>query len=387
MAAVTANIGKYKTKTGIRYRVRITNKRLLNQAKHFNRAGFRTRRDAEAYARQIQDRVSRLDGGDMELGHTFGELVQSYEEQAIKLLNLKDQKLRKTQLAWWTVELGSDLQLMNLTPKRISEALRRLQEKPVVRAPRGKVQLAKAGIDPSPISASTANRYRSALAAVCTFGIKDLHWLDENPVHKTRTWKEPPGRVRYLEPDEIKRLSAAIKRQGSHLQLLYWLGLATGARRGELLSATWDQVRFLDGGSASITLPTSKNEEPRVLPVPRSRAVQLLRLQRIKYRGQSEKVFPTDRPGNTNARWYREWRAALKEAEIQNFRFHDLRHCFASYLAMSGHDHIQIADLTGHKSLAMVKRYAHLNPKARERNAAAAMRHMGVASDGEKTRA
>jgi integrase len=375
MAAVTANVGKYKTASGTRYRVRITNRRLIKDASKFNKAGFRTRREADAYARRMQQIIGQLELGEVEHGHTLGELITRYIQDGLPRLNRKDQRTRKNQLAWWRHHLGPDLLLAHLTPRRINEALTALAVKPRESAPRGKRQAASAS---SIISSATVNRYRSSLAAACAFGAKELFWLAENPVHGTRTRREPAGRVRYLSPEEIERLGVAVDAEGGHLPLLFWLGLSTGARLGELLSAEWPNVQFGPKRTATITLPTTKNGEPRVLPVTLPRATQLLRLQRMRHAKDCERVIPPSRNGKTHSDWYRKWRSALATAQIEDFRFHDLRHCFASYLAMSGQDHIQIADLTGHKSFAMVKRYAHLNPKARQANAARGIAAMGL---------
>jgi integrase len=70
------------------------------------------------------------------------------------------------------------------------------------------------------------------------------------------------------------------------------------------------------------------------------------------------KVFPSG--GQADLDCHKAWTTALRRAEINNFRFHDLRHTCASYLAMSGASLLEIADVLGHKTLQMVQRYAHL---------------------------
>jgi integrase len=125
-------------------------------------------------------------------------------------------------------------------------------------------------------------------------------------------------------------------------------------------------------------LDKTKNGERHVLHVILPEAARMLREQKLRFGSVSELIIPTDRPGKKHYRWRRSWETALKQAGIEDFRFHDLRHCFASYLARQGHDAIQIADLTGHKSLAMVKRYSHLNPKSRIRNTESALIAMGL---------
>lgn len=73
-------------------------------------------------------------------------------------------------------------------------------------------------------------------------------------------------------------------------------------------------------------------------------------------------VFPgrTEKTSNKPLDFQRAWMTALKRASLEDFRFHDLRHTAASYLAMNGAGLREIADILGHKTLAMVQRYAHL---------------------------
>lgn len=376
MSAVTANISKYRTKSGIRYRVRITNRRLKRVARPFNRAGFRTRREAEDYARSVREKVARLERGEVEFGKTIGELVDRYERDAAGLLNATDRRVRVTQLRWWRDFLGSETALADVSPRRITEGLKALAKKPRASRPRGKRQ--PFDKQTPRIVPATINRYRAALSAVFAFAIKDLYWIDRNPVHHTRTLRESRGRVRWLEPDELKRLGEAVDAQSGHLPIMFWLALSTGARQGEILSARWSQVSFEKRDEVTISLDKTKSGERRVLPVILPKAVCLLREQKLRFGSSSDLVIPTERPGKKHHRWRKFWVEALKQAEIEDFRFHDLRHCFASYLAMQGHDAIQIADLTGHKSLAMVKRYSHLNPASRQRNAKSALVGMGL---------
>ena len=115
---------------------------------------------------------------------------------------------------------------------------------------------------------------------------------------------------------------------------MFWLALSTGARQGEILSARWGQVRFESVDEATITLDDTKNGERRVLPVVLPQAVRLLREQKLRYGLSSASIIPTERRGKKHHRWRKSWVQALKQADIEDFRFHDLRHCFASYLAM-----------------------------------------------------
>jgi integrase len=134
------------------------------------------------------------------------------------------------------------------------------------------------------------------------------------------------------------------------------LALATGARRGELLNLRWSDVDLKRG---TLTFHQTKNGERRAVPLT-GYALEVLTQHAQGRRLDTPLVFP-DRTGTRpiGIREAFEW--AVKRAGIANFRFHDCRHCAASYLAMNGASLAEIAEVLGHKTLAMVKRYAHLS--------------------------
>ena len=121
--------------------------------------------------------------------------------------------------------------------------------------------------------------------------------------------------------------------------------------------------RDLDLPEAKLVLHDTKNGETRVVPLARS-AREALRKHGALRRLDTDLVFPgrrqpdgTYRPANITGAWKR----ALQVAEIEDFRFHDLRHTTASYLAMNKATMREIADVLGHKTMAMAQRYSHLS--------------------------
>ena len=133
--------------------------------------------------------------------------------------------------------------------------------------------------------------------------------------------------------------------------------LHTGFRRRELLGLRWRDVDFRAG---VLTIPKSKNGEVRHVPMTTTVRTLLNRLPRPL--DVSALVLPNTE-GNRDLRWAQKTvPAALRTAKIEDFRFYDLRHTFASRLAMEGVDLLTIKELGGWKSLAMVQRYAHLSP-------------------------
>jgi integrase len=125
---------------------------------------------------------------------------------------------------------------------------------------------------------------------------------------------------------------------------------------GEVMSLTWDRVDLKAG---HITLERTKNGQRRIVPLNGEALAALGELGKVR-RLDSALLFPSHGSPATPIDLRKPWEAAMTSAGIENFRFHDLRHTAASYLAMSGADMLTIADVLGHKTLQMVKRYAHL---------------------------
>ncbi len=133
------------------------------------------------------------------------------------------------------------------------------------------------------------------------------------------------------------------------------LALNTGMRRGEVLNLKWEHI-----GPKSAYIYNTKTMEPRVVPLNQT-AQEILREMRQRNHLKSPYVF-CDKHGRPWKEVKDGFTGACRRAGIVNFRFHDLRHTFASHLAMNGYSMKAIADLLGHTTLAMVMRYAHLSP-------------------------
>ena len=210
-----------------------------------------------------------------------------------------------------------------------------------------------------PRQPQTWNRYLSSLSCVLETCVREWQWMEVNPARRVRREREAPGRIRFLSDEERETLLEACRQSPSpNLYPLVVLALSTGMRRGEIKFLTWDQVDLAKG---VIILTNTKNKEPRRVPV-RNLALALLKEHAKVRRIDTNFVFPGDRtdrtgqPFSLDTFWYR----ALRKTSLQNFRFHDLRHSTASYLAMNGASLLEIAEVLGHKTLHMVKRYSHL---------------------------
>ena len=179
------------------------------------------------------------------------------------------------------------------------------------------------------------------------------------PLRRVRREKEVPGRVRFLSDEERDRLLDVCKRNDSpNLYPVVVLALSTGMRRSEMRFLTWDRIDLAKG---TIILNDTKNKERRRVAV-RGLALDLLRDHAKVRRIDTTFVFPGPKTKFTGQPFDLDnfWAHAVSDAALDDFKFHDLRHSCASYLAMGGATLLEIAEVLGHKTLAMVKRYSHL---------------------------
>lgn len=205
------------------------------------------------------------------------------------------------------------------------------------------------------LSPATVNRY---MALLKTLYNKAIEWdkVKVNPVTRIKQFSET-NRIRYLTEEEEQKLSDAFPQN-------YWpwveIALNTGMRRGEQFGLQWKHIDFQ---TSIITIPRAKNGELRHIPM-NDRVIAIL--QGLPSRLKSTWVF-TSSNGETamDADNFvrRVFKPALTKAGIGDFRWHDLRHTFASRLVMAGEDIRTVQELMGHKNITMTMRYSHLSPK------------------------
>lgn len=319
-------------------------------------ATFERLTDAREWAQRIESdmKAGRHFGG-AKL-HTFNELATEYERAARDLQSWPD---RKSHLAVWQAEFGRDL-LSDITQQRIARVRDKLlagETRYTERATGDSEKDAKRQMGKR--SGPTVNRYLASLSACMAYGVKNLGWIERNPVERVPKSKENPGRVRFLSEEELPRLLDACRHHGD-LYLAVVLSLTTGGRQAEIMGLRWPQIDF---ARRVITLNqgTTKNKDARALPLS-GEAFNLLQ-ERAKVRSlKDDRVFPPTTKEGKGRNLREAWERAISAAGITDFRWHDLRHTAASYLAMSGVSLVEIAKILGHRTLAMVGRYSHLDP-------------------------
>ncbi len=202
------------------------------------------------------------------------------------------------------------------------------------------------------VSPASVNRELATLKNMFTMAIK-WGYVKKNPVKEVRLLKEPPGRLRYLKPEEVKALYASCS---DHIHPIIVTALNTGMRKGELLKMKWTDVDFKN---RKITILNAKNNESRVVPINKTLHKELFPLSKSS---KGECVF-SDKNGHPYGDIKKSFLTALKKAKIEDFRFHDLRHTFGSYLVMQEVNLKTVQQIMGHKDIRMTMRYAHLSPE------------------------
>jgi integrase len=201
---------------------------------------------------------------------------------------------------------------------------------------------------------ATVNRILATLKHMISKGVQ-WEMASENALKQVRNVKlleENNRRLRFLNVDECQTLISCCAK---HLRPIVIIALNTGMRKSEILSLRWEQVDLRHG---FILLSTTKNGERREIPI--NTTVEDV-LNEIPHSVESVHVF-TNRNGSPYRDMKKSFHTAIRSAGIHDFKFHDLRHTFASHLVMAGIDLTSVKELMGHKSLTMTMRYSHLSP-------------------------
>jgi len=196
-------------------------------------------------------------------------------------------------------------------------------------------------------SVSTANRHHTFMRSIFNRAIDWGRFEGVNPFSKIRQGREPQHRLRFLAKEEIGLL---LPHCSQRLFPIVACALLTGMRRGEILGLTAETVDLTQG---VIYLLETKSGKPREIPI----APKLMPiLERAKAGVVTGKLFDVSADV-----LHAEFQRSLMRADIRNFRFHDLRHTFASHFVMRTNDLPTLQKILGHHSPAMTQRYAHLS--------------------------
>lgn len=216
---------------------------------------------------------------------------------------------------------------------------------------------------------ATINRHLQALSKMFNIGIaNDL--IDKNPMKTVNKLQEENYKVRVLSSTEEKKLFEEIARGYEvigrdrkkkiiypylHLKPLIICALQTGMRRGEIFNLRWNNI---DNGCGFIELLETKSGKSRRIPI----SEKLMKIFEVLDK-RGEYVFINPDTGQPYTDIKHSFKSVLEKAEINNFRFHDLRHTVATRMLEKGADIRTVQEILGHSSVVVTQRYTHSTPK------------------------
>ncbi len=334
---------------------------------------FATAKDAKNWAKQFEVQLEQDDAGlaNEAQRHTLADAIKRYRREILPTKNASTQPNYSRHLDFWEARLGH-LRLSEVRAVKIAEARDELATTP---------QKAKReGGEERPRSQTTVRRYLATLQAVLSACMKRWHWLADTPMRQVEKPSESTGKMRFLSEDELGRLLASCRESTSpDLLLAVLLAITTGARAGEILSVRWRDLD-LKAGLLQVRTDneTSTKGGVRVLPlVPQVLPMLQTRFETAKTRELARQrkamvaelrdmsgalVFPSRVSENQPIDLRKPFETALSRAGIADFRWHDLRHSAASFLAKRGASLLEIGAVLGHKTTQTTKRYSHLAP-------------------------
>lgn len=337
-----ATIQKLKRKSGFVYRVFIRNKGVKPISKV-----FKTKQLAIEFAHLVEYNA------EYEYVHGAAQpqkiLLSDLSDKYLESFTGSDPVTRQAEVYRWVRLIGNKY-ITEITKQDIRAGLEQLATGNGLRGngPNKSTEL------PRPRTNSTINRNKSVISAVLQFACNEYD-LRENVARQIRKKPDNNSRVRFLSDEERIKLLAACKRSDwSSLYLLVLMAITTGARRSELVNLTWKDI---DIERKTAHVKTSKNGDPRVLPLITDVLNELLI---VKIHHAPNLIFSSELKPDKPFDYRKHWLKAVTEAKLSDLRFHDLRHTCASYLARNGATLLEIADVLGHKSIEMTKRYSHL---------------------------
>lgn len=317
---------------------------------------FTTRKDAERWAKQFEVQLEQDDAGltSEASRHTLADAITVYREEKLPELSPTTARPYRLHLDYWKKRYGY-LKLSELTAAKIDTARDSLKSE---------------GRSPA-----TVNRYLASLASVLTLAVKSKHWLKASPVREVSKLTERNAGTRFLSDDELNRLLTACRESSSpDLLLAVLLSISTGARQAEIMGLKWRDID-LDQQILRVRVgnETSTKGGARALPITAA-VLPLLKERYKEYQAKQREekvtalcdpglVFPSRVSRNKPVQLRQPWETALLRAQISNFRWHDLRHSAASFLAKRGASLLEIGSILGHRSANTTKRYAHLTEK------------------------
>ncbi len=212
------------------------------------------------------------------------------------------------------------------------------------------------------VTQSRLNRIAACLKGAISRAV-EFGYLTENKLTNFRLFKIESHKMRYLDDDETQRLFDALEETNQLTHNMVLTAYYTGMRRGEIFTLRWRDINF-DTNLFTLDKKNTKSGKGRHIPI---HAKLLAIFGNMQTQKPDDLVFKSPITGEVLTNLKHSWETLLKKANIQNFRFYDLRHTFASKLVMKGVDLNTVRELMGHSDIKMTLVYAHLAPEHKQK--------------------
>jgi len=326
---------------------------------------FPNKKDAEKWARLMEKQI--------EADYLAGRLDHRHAVKKVTIYEAVERRIERknpatsttARMRWWVEYFGPTKKIVDITRDDIERALSKLRRQGPLVAKRG--QKAKPDATRG-VSPSTQNRYLSSLGAVLQEHVNPIDGLPYNAAHAIDKPREPQRKHVILSPDERERLLVAAKlvqkpdtRKPTYERMYFLVisAMATGARRGELLGLKWSNVN-VESGTAWLDAEQTKTKRPRQLTWTGPALEELRHWAKVDSNLRDGWLFPSprdyDKPFCPSSQ--KVWNRVRREAGAPDgFRFHDLRHLCATYLARNGANAFAIMEILGHTSVSTTQIY------------------------------
>jgi integrase len=299
---------------------------------------FSTRADARRWADDlVRELTTKRKSGEVRKDvttMTLKVLIEDYlADHETKKLRTFDDVERL--LGWWVNHFGAE-KILEVGPVKLREARELLHK--------GRAE-------------GTVNRYLGALRSAWSWG-KAAGLIPADKVWPTRLFlSEPRERVRFLNDVELKAVLDAAEAHSTWLHAAVVTSLATGLRQGELLRLEWKDIDFI---KQTLTVLITKNTKRRLVHLPAPAVDALKKLRRDGVVGPKLVFVKPDGAPADKSYLTVHWKRIRKTAGLVDFKWHDLRHSCASFLAQAGASLPEIGHVLGHSSPSITAKYAHL---------------------------
>lgn len=320
---------------------------------------FKLKSEAQAWAEPIEVTMKKgiykenpaiINTNDTRQNIVFmSDLIKYFEENVTQERYSSPEKY-SVMYQWWIDKIGS-VKAQELTASMLSSCKQILATEKIKKKDQDVIR-----------GNNTINKYLMCLSAVLTYAVKELEIIDTNPMSKVKIMQKPTGRTRFLSDKEIEKLKEVCKTRSKMLYIFFLLLLKTGGRFNEVRHL---QLKDIDYSNNRVYFIDTKNKTHRGVHVDATTLV-LVSEYITENKITSGYIFRSTKRGAELADIKGMLVQAIKDAEIEDCRIHDIRHTTASILAKNGATLLEIAEILGQKSLTVARRYSHLTKKHTE---------------------